>query len=166
MSQGCLDFLAPIAGLLGNCLLHIFFFRSFLRGRMFLSLVSGFLAGVSCIIFFSIAANVGFQVTVENLLTYILLSYCYFHFVNLGETARRVRLLRELKVSGCGLTLEEIRSRYNADEILSRRLDRLIKNGQVVLKEERYFIAKPIMLSIAKTIVFLKRLLLKRGGNV
>ena len=25
-----------------------------------------------------------------------LLGYCYFHFVNLGETARRVRIVREL----------------------------------------------------------------------
>lgn len=166
MPQGCLDLLAPMAGLFANCLWHIFSFRSFLKGRMLASLSIGFLAGACFFMFFSIAANIGFQVSAENLLVYILLSYCYFHFVNLGETARRIRLLRELKESDGGLTLEEMRSRYNANEILSRRLDRLIKNGQVVLKEERYFIAKPIMLSIAKMMLFLKHLLLKRGGSV
>ena len=33
---------------------------------------------------------------VTNSIIYAALSYCYFNFVNLGETARRIRILREL----------------------------------------------------------------------
>ncbi|MBI5872810.1 MAG: hypothetical protein HZB36_01530 [Candidatus Omnitrophica bacterium] len=165
MTQGWLDFLAPLAGLFCNSLAHIVSFRFISRGRMLVSLVAGFFFGLFCFLLFSIGYTFEFPVLAQNFLTYIFLSYGYFHFVNLGETARRIRLLRELMDSEGGLTLDQIGSRYNAQEILSRRLERLVKNGQVVLKDGRCFIAKPTVLFIAKMMLFLKHLLLERGGS-
>jgi hypothetical protein len=89
-------------------------------------------------------------------LTYTLLGYGFFHFVNLGETARRIRILRELYESSNGLTMQELLNKYNTKEIIDKRITRLISNGQIVLKDNKYFIANPTMLLIARIIVFMK----------
>lgn len=102
---------------------------------------------------------------VVNILTYSALGYCYFHFVNLGETARRIRLVRELAGSENGLSEEEILQRYNAEEIVTRRLGRLIKNGQIICKNNRYYIGKPLMLFISKLIVSMKILILSKRSE-
>jgi hypothetical protein len=91
-----------------------------------------------------------------NLLTYAELGYGYFHFINLGETARRIRILRELSDAPEGLTLAEILTRYNAQQIVALRLGRLIQNGQVVERDGKYYIGRPVMLLIAQSMTFLK----------
>jgi len=95
-----------------------------------------------------------------NALIYACLSYNYFHFVNLGETARRIRIIREIYDSPNGLTKEEILQRYNAREILGLRMGRLLSKGQIHLKEGRYFINNPTMLAISNIIIFLKKAIL------
>jgi len=82
--------------------------------------------------------------------------------VSVGES---VRILRELRESKDGLTLEEILERYNALEIIKARLQRMQNNKQIVLRLERYFIAKPSLLYIAKTIALLKWVLLNRQSE-
>jgi hypothetical protein len=97
--------------------------------------------------------------------TYAALGYCYFHFVNLGETARRIRLLRELHDAGGSLTHEELLIRYSAKEIVDTRLRRLLSTGQIVCREQRYFIGSPIMMVIARAMVALKILLLGKASE-
>jgi hypothetical protein len=97
--------------------------------------------------------------------SYSALGYCYFHFVNLGETARRIRLLRELSESKNGLSVNEILERYNAKEIIENRLNRLLKSGQVVYKNNRYYIGKPVMLFMSKMILFAKRFILGKSSE-
>ena len=74
-------------------------------------------------------------------LTYLSLAYFYvFGFYNLGESARRIRLLIELRSAGDrGMTLDEILAVYNARMIVEARLQRLLSGGQVVEREGRYF---------------------------
>jgi hypothetical protein len=97
-------------------------------------------------------------------LTYLALVYWYvFGFFNLGESARRIRLLVELHAAGeRGLTLGELLAAYNASMIVDARLGRLLAGGQVVERDGRYFIGKPLMLCGAKALVLLKRVFL--GG--
>ena len=45
-------------------------------------------------------------------MTYGVLSFGYFHFINLGETARRIRIIREIDAAGRPLTREVILDRY------------------------------------------------------
>lgn len=99
------------------------------------------------------------------IVSYLCLVYCYFFgFFNLGESARRVRLLIELYLAGeRGMTLEEILSAYNARMIVAARLDRLLSSGQIIEKDGRYFVGKPIMLYLAKALVLMKVLFL--GGK-
>ena len=97
-----------------------------------------------------------------NTITYGALGYCYFHFINLGETARRIRIIREIWESGNGLSMDELKVRYNASDVIRVRLQRMIHNRQIILRGERYYIGKPILLYLAKLIVFMKLMLLKR----
>jgi hypothetical protein len=102
---------------------------------------------------------------VLNSLTYIALGYCYFHFINLGETARRIRLLRELLESDDGLSRNEILQRYDASYILKVRLRRMVNNRQIIIRDNRYYIGKPIMLYLARIMVAMKLVLLGRRSE-
>lgn len=85
-------------------------------------------------------------------LTYVLLAYCYvIGFFNIGESARRIRLLIELESAGKqGLTLEEILAVYNARMIIEARLGRLLSGGQIVERSRRYLIKRRLMLHAAQ----------------
>lgn len=85
------------------------------------------------------------------LLAYSLLAYSYFHLFNMGETARRVRILIELREHG-NISVEELKSFYDAAAILDRRLERLAALGQVryeggriVLSSKRLYRAAAVM---------------------
>jgi hypothetical protein len=95
-------------------------------------------------------------------LTYLALTYAYiFGFFNLGESARRIRLLIELRAAGAqGLTLERLLAAYNAEMILDARLRRLLAAGQIVARGGRYHIQSRSMLRGARALVLLKRLYL------
>ncbi len=100
---------------------------------------------------------------VTNTLIYSALAYCYFHFLNLGETARRIRILRELHDAKGGLTMEEVLLRYNSKNMVAMRLGRLLSSGQVRLVNNRYVIKSPLLLMSAKIIAFLKLIILGRN---
>lgn len=91
-------------------------------------------------------------------LAYLALIYAYvFGFFNVGESARRVRLLIELHEAGeRGLTQEECLRAYNAEMIVDARLRRLLAGGQIQQRNGRYFIGHRLMLYVAKLFVLLK----------
>lgn len=102
-----------------------------------------------------------------SLLAYLLLAYCYvIGFFNIGESARRIRLLIELEGAGRdGLTLPEVLTVYNARMIVDARLERLLSGGQIVERGGRYFLRSRVMLTAAKGLVLLKIVLLRRRGE-
>jgi hypothetical protein len=108
----------------------------------------------------------GLALLVLNALTYGALGYGYFHFINLGETARRVRLLRELIEAGGALTEEEVLRRYNGRDILEARLGRLLRAGQVVERGGRFRLGHPTVLRMARGLVWGKILILGRSGEL
>jgi len=101
-----------------------------------------------------------------NIIIYSSLGYCYFHFINLGETARRIRILRELYESNGGLTLDKILKRYNAEAMVELRLQRLISSGQIILKDGRLHVGKPVLSFISKIIILMKLILLGRKSEL
>lgn len=162
-------FIAVIC-LICNVLVQIITYRCFPKQGLLKSVFLGFGAGILILFFweFRIYWAVHFSVKepiavmLGDLITYVSLGYCYFHFINLGETARRIRILRELKDSSGGLTLNEIFARYNAQEILENRISRLLKNGQIILVNGKYYIGKSFLLYMAKFLVFLKFILMRK----
>ena len=90
-------------------------------------------------------------------------AYGYFHFVNLGETARRIRILWELRESADGLSYHDILSRYDSAEIIDRRIHRLINTGQIIDQNGRLYATGTSVLLMAKILSLLKRVFLRRA---
>ena len=100
-----------------------------------------------------------------NVATYGALGYGYFIFITLGETGRRIRIVRELYAAGRPLTREEILERYDAEGIVSVRIDRLLGTGQIVFRDGRYYLQKRTVLTMARMIVLLKLLVLGKRSE-
>jgi hypothetical protein len=100
-------------------------------------------------------------------LAYIALAYLYvFGFFNLGESARRVRLLIELDAAGArGLTLGDVLAAYNARMIVDARLGRLLAGGQIEERHGRYVIKRKTALLVARLLVVLKIIFLGSGSE-
>ncbi|MCP4989957.1 MAG: hypothetical protein GY928_29090 [Colwellia sp.] len=158
----------PVAAFSINVVTQILCVR-FVMKSLLKSLFSGFATGLLSLLLVQLSAvflNIAFLPNlVVNIIIYSSLGYCYFHFINLGETARRIRILRELYDSGGGLTLEEILESYNAKRMIELRLQRLLNSGQVIMKDGMLFNGKPVMLFISKTIILLKLIILGKKSE-
>lgn len=161
------------AALALNVAVQVSVFRVAPQAGLLRSEVFGFAAGLAALAFahggawlVAGSAAAGVAPAAANIVTYGALGYCYFHFGNLGETARRVRIVRELYEAGeGGLTMAEIMQRYDAREIFDRRLARLTGTGQIVLRDGRYRIASPVLTLMARGVLFLKVLLLRTASE-
>lgn len=100
-----------------------------------------------------------------NLIIYLSFSYCYFQFINMGETARRIRLLRELYEQPKGQTKEQILAKYNARDIIDIRIKRLLNNKQVIPRGTKYYLRGTSVLFISKLILIMKWIILGAGSE-
>ena len=91
-------------------------------------------------------------------LVYGCLSYAYLHVYLMGETARRLHILYELKVHGC-MPVDQIAARYGAGDMLSARLDRLLAMHQLEKKGGRYVLRKQFLCFASRIIVLWARVL-------
>ena len=157
--------LVPVGGLVLNVAVQVAVCRW--QRRLLRSVVIGFAAGLAGVLACTTlagclvplpAAELAGQLAV-NLMTMALLGYGYFHFVNLGETARRVRILSEVVEAGGSLSLEEVLGRYNARDMVANRLGRLLRNGQVVARDGRYFIGRRSVLRMARAMEWVRSIL-------
>lgn len=87
---------------------------------------------------------------------YTVASYCWFHYVNIGDASVRIRVLREIAEAGRPLSRREILDRYSAATIIDTRLERLVASGQLVESGGRYRLGKPRMILVAQFFDFLK----------
>src|SRR5207248_2028791 len=118
---------------------HVSWFRLFPTGGMFRAMLAGFLAGSLMLALASwIAADGTIWNQLANAAIYLSFSYVYFHWNNMGETARRIRLVIELQQAAQGLTRAQIAVRYGHREIIDRRLARLLESRQIVERDETY----------------------------
>ena len=157
--------LLPIITFIINVISQVCICRYVTRISLLKSLYIGFAIGLCSLIsaelyyltqaslFFS--ANIGSILV--NIITYSALGYGYFHFVNLGETARRIRILRELYDSKGGLSMKGILAKYDAGQI--------VNNGQIIFNDGKYYIGSPLMLWIAKIIVKMKLIILGKKSE-
>ena len=74
-------------------------------------------------------------------------------------------MLTEIYDSKVGLSIEEILKRYGAGEIVKKRLDRLLGNGQLIYRDDKYFIGKPDVLFMSNFIILLKLVLLGKRSE-
>jgi hypothetical protein len=84
-------------------------------------------------------------------LVYVCIAYSYFHLFNMSETARRIRLVREIDRHG-GLTEEEILRAYSEDEVVDTRLARMAAMGHMIERGGRYFAGSKTLLFAARVL--------------
>jgi hypothetical protein len=108
-------------------------------------------------------ASLSADVATADGLLYAGFCYVYFHWNNMGETARRIRMLRELAAAPEGLTFEEMVQRYSAQEILERRLERLSAAGQISETDGRLVLTSRTILLSARLIALAKQIIF--GGR-
>jgi len=162
--------LIPLIAITGNIAAQVFSYKYLLGKKLLRSEYFGFLCGV--IVLAVCQALTYGDMNVErlslvcvNLIIYLSFSYCYFNFINMGETARRIRLLRELYDSNQSLNKQEVLLRYNAEEVIDLRMRRLVNNHQIILRQGRYYVGSPVMLLIARGMVLMKMIVLGKKSE-
>ena len=169
-------FLAPVVGLGMDAMTHVVLLRSGVAGVL-KGLFIAFFLGLGAVLLTGLALWLGADAggparLAAASIAYAALGYCYFHFVNLGVTARRFRILAELAaahddVTGAmtgGLAMDDILARYSSAEMRTRRLARLVDSGQVVVKDGRYVLAPSLMRTIVLCFLAARRLVFGRRG--
>jgi hypothetical protein len=83
-----------------------------------------------------------------------LLAHLYFNFFALSETARRIRLLVNLKLQS--RTSPTI---YSADSVIQVRIDRMVELHQITLRQDRYICRPTPLLWVSRLLKLHERLL-------
>lgn len=78
-----------------------------------------------------------FAAVFYSITVFLSLGYLYFHIFNTSETARRIRILYEIKTSG-HLSKENIIALYKIDDIIEMRLKRLVETKQLAFNGKTY----------------------------
>lgn len=174
MKVSCVSVIVPLVGMAMNVFAQIVCTRAAPRLGLFRSLLAGFGSGAIVTLFFSYyasihsgkmgVAGIAGDVMLDGVM-YTLLGYCYFHFVNLGETARRIRILREIHDSEAGLTINEIVARYNAGEIFDNRLRRLVEKRQIIMRDGRLYATRSMMYYMTLALIAMKKLILGKKSE-
>jgi len=144
----------------GDVVMQIAWFRCFPRGGVYRSMAAGFIAGAVLLIAASLAWRdqpVGAHLADFGM--YVCFAYIYFHWNNMGETGRRVRLLIELANAPEGLTRRQLLAHYSAREIVDRRIGRLLESNQVVASGSRLLLGNPSVLAMTRMVGMVKRIL-------
>ena len=110
----------------------------------------------------SLLASDRISLILTNLIIYSLLSFWYFVFITIAHTALRTRIIFEIHNSPDGISEKEIIKRYNSKDIVKKRINRLVNSGQLIIKNERYFIGKQGILWYAKFLQFMQHLVFGR----
>jgi hypothetical protein len=91
-------------------------------------------------------------------LVYCLLSISYFHFFNMSETARRIRILCELERAG-SLSTRDMTALYKTTDIIRFRLDRLVAMRQLKCEAGWYSIDGKVLYWTGIAITLWRRVL-------
>lgn len=149
-----------VVACVGDVIAQIAWLRCFQAGGIYRSMVAGFIAGAALLIASSLVwhdRSIGAHVADFGM--YVCFAYIYFHWNNMGETGRRVRLLIELANAPAGLTRRQLLARYGAKEIVDRRISRLLESRQVIASGSRLRLGNPSVLAMTRLIGLVKRIL-------
>ena len=149
--------LLPVVGLCADAAVVVVLSRC---GQPLLkSVYSGFSYGLGLVLAAGWTSGSPLMQILADCICFSALGYGFFHFLNMGETARRIRLLLELEAGG-PLTEGELLARYSAGDIVKVRLGRLLRNGQIKERQGRYVLGGSTVLFMARALLLLKKILL------
>jgi len=146
----------------------------FRQGEQFFgSVVVGFLAGLLTVLALQVVLLVVFPrnpdrwvlALVANPAIFVMLSYCFFNFINLGHASIRIRIFKECDDRGGFITHDELRAVYDDERIKEARLQRLLEGGDVVRENGRWKLVNPRLVPVAKMVFGLKKFVLRRESE-
>ncbi len=167
MKTEILELCFPILALILMGLLQIILHRIFRVGSIITSFLASFMINF---VVLAIAQSVYFHYSdlncldsffrqFTNLLIYFCIAFCFINLLNIGEASLRVKILYNMSLIPEGMPSSEILKTYSADEIIKLRLERLLANGQVIQKDEFFFLGKNRQLLLAKFFLFWRKLI-------
>jgi hypothetical protein len=165
--------LCPLAAMAVNVIAQIAAYRLRRGSQFFRSIVEGFLAGaVALAILEFMLAPVSGRLNdnvilglLVNVPIYLALSYCFYNFVQLGQTSIRIRIYSEIAARPGGINVEQMRREYDDKALTEGRLRRLIESGDIVEREGRYYVGRNRLVGISTVIFGAKRFLLGKGSE-
>ncbi|MBF0441915.1 MAG: hypothetical protein HQK54_08435 [Oligoflexales bacterium] len=86
------------------------------------------------------------------------IGYVYFHFFNMSETARRIKILTGI-YSNVFSSRNDVEAYYKNDDVLETRMLRLCSMGQLDIKDGRYHLKGNLLFFAAKIIEFARKML-------
>jgi hypothetical protein len=157
--------LAAVVGLAVYCGFHVLLARLRRTTSPYPALVGSFIPGLLATIGATAAGLLAMHATPSdwcgfaclNLVTYGALGWGYFHFVNLCIASLRIRILEELMERGGEATVSHLFSRYNDEQMITARLERLERGGHLMRRDGRYVGGKPQFLYVARLFDVLRR---------
>jgi hypothetical protein len=165
--------LTPVLALACNVIAQVVQVR-LSRGSHFLrSILIAFLAGFLVFGLLEVWRITGTGVSGDSLAIaclvnapiYVALSYCYFNFVNLGQTSVRIRLYTEIAERPGGMSASDLVHIYDEKALMRARVDRLLESGDLVERDGRYHLGRRRLVPIASVIFYAKRLVLGRASE-
>jgi hypothetical protein len=95
--------------------------------------------------------------------SFLCLYYCYFIF-SLMRVSLRFRMLSMIR-SSRGISVSDLKRKFDAEELLNRRLDRLLRGGHIGVEEGHFVVTPTFLQSLATLNNWLKRALLSRASE-
>lgn len=165
--------LSPIVALAVMVLVQAVVLRIRRGEQFFDSVVTGFLAGLLVVVALQAGLLLVFPrnldrwllAIVANPAIYVMLSYCFFNFINLGQASIRIRIFKECDERGGFITHDELRAVYDDELIKEARLQRLLEGGDVVRENGRWKLVNPRLVPVAKMVFGLKKFVLRRESE-
>jgi len=92
-------------------------------------------------------------------------AYSYFHLFNMSETARRIRILRDISARS-GLSTSDLAHNYSPRGMLEARIDRLMDLGEIEIDSDgRIRLKKRRLILAAYIFSGLRKILIGRNGT-
>jgi len=166
------DFLIPLLSVLVNLIVQVFSFRYWKGSNYFLTIMLGFGVGLAAFVVME-TLFLWEDFSTDHLLTallvntpiYICLAYCYYSFVQLGQTSIRIRLYAEIASKTDGLSAEEVAREYSDDSLVAVRIQRLVESGDLIDRNGAFFIGRSRLPLIGDILFAAKRFLLGKTSE-
>ena len=161
--------IVPLLGLLVQVVSHATLIHVFSQKTPWKLLLISFLIGLFFTTIFSVVLMFQQQFSFldiagtlcVNIGAMIALGFGYFTFVNLNYTSLRFRLLREFISQNGKLSHSEILKKYNSEVILSTRINRLVRAGELIYDNPYYRLGATKFSLMSLILNWFKRVLLK-----
>jgi hypothetical protein len=166
------DLLIPLLSVLVNLIVQVFSFRYWKGSNYFLTIMLGFGVGLAAFVVME-TLFLWEDFSTDHLLTallvntpiYICLAYCYYSFVQLGQTSIRIRLYAEIASKPDGLSAEEVAREYSDDSLVAVRIQRLVESGDLIYRNGDFFIGRSRLPLIEDILFAAKRFLLGKTSE-